>query len=107
RLGAAQLMVLAGVTAQEIIKRRLAAVERTPIVSFADRLFMPGSDRHARGGNARAAANNRVFGGGGFSSNSRTRRLSRSDNRKCSAFSMISLAARRAFRRTKSVRSVC
>ena len=72
---AAPVVALASVSAQEFIERFFAAVERFAIMLFADRFFVP--CRHIyRFGKARAAANSFAFGAGGFSSRSRTRKLS-------------------------------
>ena len=76
RFGTAQLVALAGVTAQEVIQRFFATVKRFPIVLLADRLFVPCHHDDDRLGNARAAARSFAFGAGGFSSKSRTRKLS-------------------------------
>src|ERR1039457_2060643 len=73
---------------------------------LVDRLFVPCRRNHDRRGSARAAARNLAFGAGGFSSRSRTRRLSRAESCTRSASSMTALAARNACRMTKSVRSV-
>ena len=78
---AAQLVALAGVTAQEFIQRFFAAVERFPVMFLADRLFVPRRHDEDRFGNARAAARSFAFGAGGFSSRFRTLKLSLSDSR--------------------------
>jgi hypothetical protein len=70
------LMALASVTAQEFIQRFFAAVERFPIMFLADWLFVPRRHNQDRFGNARAAARSFAFGAGGFSSKSRTLKLS-------------------------------
>jgi hypothetical protein len=80
-------------------------------MGLRNRLLMPtwdfvGLATHDRRGNASAAASNLAFGSGGFSRSSRTRRLSRSDKRRCSASSITASAARTALRTTKSVKSV-
>ena len=72
----AQIVALAGVTAQEFIQRVLSAVERIAIMFLADRLFVPSRHDYVRFGNARAAASSFAFGAGGFSSRSRTLKLS-------------------------------
>src|SRR5205809_1446258 len=105
--GAAQIVTLACMALQEFAQRRLAAVERSAIMFFADRLLMPCRQAHDFFlVNARAAACNLAFGLGGFSRTFRTRRLSLAERRICSACSMTALALRKACRRTKSVRSV-
>jgi hypothetical protein len=95
RLRAAELVTLTGISLQEFVQRGFSAVECLPVMCLADRLFAP--DRHARRrGSAFAAANSLAFGAGGCSSSSKTRRLSRSDSRRCSASSITALAARNA-----------
>ncbi len=82
RFRAAQVVALAGVAAQEFIQRFFAAVEGFAIMLLGDRLFVP--RRHdlcyVGFGNARAAASSFALGAGGFSSRSRTRKLSRSES---------------------------
>jgi hypothetical protein len=59
----------------ELIQRFVAAVEEFPIMSLADRFFVPRDHDYRRFGRARAAASSLAFGAGGFSSRSRTRKL--------------------------------
>lgn len=73
---AASFVTLSGITAQEFVQRLITAIERFPVMFFADWLFMPSRHGYRRFGNARAAANNLAFGAGGFSSRSSTRKLS-------------------------------
>ena len=80
RFRTAQLVALAGVTAQEFSQRFFAAVERFPIMFLVDRLFVPCRHDYDRFGNARAAARSFAFGAGGFSSRARTRKLSLSES---------------------------
>jgi len=74
RLRAAQFVAPAGITAREFTQRFFAAVERFRIVILVDRLVVPRRHDYDRFGNARAAASSLVFGAGGFSSRSRTRK---------------------------------
>ena len=78
--GAAQIVTPACMALQEFVQRRLAAVEGSAIMFFADRLLMPCRQAHdfffAK---ALAAARNFAFGLGGFSRIFRTRRLSLSE----------------------------
>ena len=79
RFRAAQLVALAGVTAQEFIQGFLATVECFPIMLLVNRFFVPCRHDYYRFGNTRAAARSFAFGAGGFSSKSRTRKLSLSE----------------------------
>ena len=76
RFCTAQLVAFAGVAAQEFIQRFFAAVERLAIMFLVDRLFVPCRHDYGRFDKARAAATSFAFGAGGFSSRSRTRKLS-------------------------------
>src|SRR5438128_920078 len=76
-LGGALVMTLAGVSSEELIEGRLAAVKRRAIVLFGNRLFTPVGQAHDPTGTARAAFRNFALGAGGFSRRSNTRRLSR------------------------------
>src|ERR1035438_533375 len=78
-----RFMALASVTLEEVIHRRIATIERLPIMLFRDWLFVPGRNAHRRFrvgfGIAAMAARSLAFGAGGFSSRFSTKRLSRSD----------------------------
>ena len=74
------LVALARVLAQKGVQGVIAAVEVAPVVRLCDRLLMPRRKAHEGPGNARAAASSLALGAGGFSSSSRTRRVSRSDS---------------------------
>jgi len=76
---AAELVAFAGITAQEFIQRFFAAIERFPIIFLGDRFFAPSDHDYGRRGSALAAARSLAFGAGGFSSKSRTRKLSLSE----------------------------
>ena len=76
RFRAAQLVALAGVTAQEFIQRFFAAVERFPIMFLADRLFVPCRHDYEPLWQCPRGCPHFAFGAGGFSSRSRTRKLS-------------------------------
>lgn len=91
-----EFMALSGVTAEEFVQCRLATVESLTIMYLADRLLVPRSHHQNRFGNARAALSSFAFGDGGFSSRSRTRKLSRSDSCTCSDSLMTVFAARTA-----------
>src|ERR1700722_2964418 len=80
RLGAAEIVTLAGMAAEELIQRFFAAVESFAIMAFGNRLFMPCHSIHDREGSPFATANSLAFGAGGFSSRSNTRKLSRSES---------------------------
>src|ERR1017187_5782415 len=72
RFRTAQIVALAGVTAQEFSQRFFAAVERLPIMVHVDRLFVPCRHDYDPFGNARSAARSFAFGAGGFSSRARS-----------------------------------
>ena len=81
RLRPAAFMTLSGVAAKELIQGLVATVEGFAVMRFANCLFVPGLQTHRsfvyrRFGNARAAVRSLAFGAGGFSSKSRTLRLS-------------------------------
>jgi hypothetical protein len=78
---------------QELIQRFFAAVERFPIVLLSNRFSVPCGHRFECLTNARAAARILAFGAGGFSSRSRTRRLSLPESRRWSASAMTVLTA--------------
>lgn len=88
-LRAAQLMALPGVTAQERVQSSCAAVEGFSIILPADGLFMACRYAHSQSGDTLAAASNLALGAGGFSSRSRTLRLSRWESCTSSAFSNL------------------
>jgi hypothetical protein len=96
RLRAAQIVTPAGIAAQEFIQCLVAAIESAAIMFLADRLFVPARHDYGRFGSARAAATSFAFGAGGWSSSSRTRKLSRADSRTRSASSITALAASKA-----------
>ena len=77
---AAPFVALAGVTAQEFVQRFFAAFETFPVMLLANRLFVPRGHDYGRLCKARAAASSFALGAGGFSSRSRTRRLSLSES---------------------------
>src|ERR1051326_114073 len=103
-------MALAGIASEEFIHHGIAAIKSLAIMVPCDRLLVPAGKRHVRLGfglgSAAMAARSLAFGAGGFSSRSRTMRLSRSDRTMRSASSITALAFRKAGCRTKSVRSV-
>jgi hypothetical protein len=103
---AAEVVALPGKTAQEFIQHVFAAIESAAIVFPADRLFVPCDHDYDRFGKARAAARSFALGLGGLSKRSRTRKLSRPDSFTSSASWITAFAASKAWRRTKSVRSV-
>ncbi|SMP49380.1 hypothetical protein SAMN06295888_105111 [Desulfonatronum zhilinae] len=72
RLGPAEIMVFPGMTSEELVQRRLAAIKVIPAMPSINRLFMPSRNAHAQSGRASAARCSLLVGFGGFSSTSRT-----------------------------------
>jgi len=70
------IVALTGITAQEFIQCFFAAIESLSIMFPGDRFFVPYRHDYDRLGSERAAAISLALGAGGFSSRSRTRKLS-------------------------------
>ena len=74
------VVALARKAHQKDVQLRVATVEGAAIVLPCNRFLMPWRNSHAGDGMAMAAARSLAFAAGGFSSSSRTRKLSRSDS---------------------------
>ena len=106
-LCAAADVVLPRVTLQIDVELGRSAIEALSVVMCPDRRFQPrGEPNSCRGSRSCAALTSRFGGSVGFSSRSRTSRLSRSVSSMCSEEATMLSARGRAARMTKVVRSI-